>query len=158
VVYPSARLGFVALPAPQAARLAQLKKVTSRQNSALLQETMARWMESGGFERHLRRMRRTYQQRMHKMIEVLSREPSLEFSVPDGGMSLWVDFGVDSDLLAARAAEKGVSVRSGSHYRLQSGPSTCLRLGFASSSKEELEEGLGRLLEAARELPRLKKA
>ncbi len=63
VVYPSARLGFVALPPKRAQEVTRLKRITTRQNSSLLQEAMARWMSSGGFERHLRRMRRVYSER-----------------------------------------------------------------------------------------------
>ncbi len=63
-------------------------------------------------------------------------------------MSLWVDFGVDSDLLSGEAARLGVRVRPASHYCLLQRPSTCLRLGFASSNEEEIREGTSRLLEA----------
>ncbi len=157
VVYPSARLGFVVLPEGQGAMLADLKRITTRQSNTLLQLTQARWMENGGFERHLRRMRRLYQGRLNTMVRVLTEQSlvhdvSLTFQAPDGGMSLWVDFGCDTSNLALAAEKVGVSIRSGSEYDLEGGTSTHLRLGFASSTNEEIEEGLALLLREARSL------
>lgn len=157
VVYPSARLGFVVLPPGQLERFSAVKRVTTRQSNTLVQLAQARWMEIGGFERHLRRMRRAYQARLHVMASVLERGRErwnlpLTFEVPDGGMSLWVDFGVDTARLSALAAKRGVWVRAGTEYRLDGAPSTYLRLGFASSNAEEIEAGLEILMKAASEL------
>lgn len=154
VVYPSARLGFLVVPPGEGARVADIKRVMTRQSNTLVQVTQARWMESGGFERHLRRMRRAYQARMQTMVRVLEagRERyglPLLFELPDGGMSLWVDFGVDTARLSTLAAERGVSVRAGTEYRLDRGFSTHLRLGFASSNDQEIEQGMEILMECA---------
>ncbi len=157
VVYPSARLGFLVPPPGRAAELARLKKITTRQSNTLVQLTQARWMANGGFERHLRRMRRTYQNRMGVMCQMLDRGREsyglkVSYQPPDGGMSLWVDFGLDTAELAVKAVELGVGVRAGSEYRLDAGPSTHLRLGFASSSEEEIREGLDLLFKAAQDI------
>lgn len=157
VVYPSARLGFVVLPAGQLQRFAAVKRVTTRQSNTLVQLAQARWMESGGFERHLRRMRRAYQTRLQVMANALERgreswKLPLTFELPDGGMSLWVNFGVDTAALAELAVGRGVLVRPGREYRLDGGPSTFLRLGFASSTAEEIEAGLEILFELAHQL------
>ncbi len=154
VVYPSARLGFVVPPEGQGQALARLKSVTSRHCNSLLQLAQARWMESGGFERHLRRMRRLYQGRLQAMEQALRCSGQVEFQSPDGGMSLWVNFFVDSQLLSSAAARVGVAVRPGNDYHLHQKPGTHLRLGFASSNEQEIEQGIGLLLESAKTLPR----
>ncbi len=157
VVYPSARLGFVVLPPGQGARCAELKRITTRQSNTLVQLAQARWMEGGGFERHLRRMRRAYQLRLSCMAGALERGRQelglpLSFELPDGGMSMWVDFGVDSAELVRRAQASGVAVRPGSSYRLDEGASTYLRLGFASSEPDEIEKGIDILCRQARSI------
>lgn len=154
VVYPSARLGFVVLPPGRAGDLVDLKRFVTRQSNTLIQLAQARWMEKGGFERHLRRMRRVYQSRMTWMSRRLDEGRArwglpLQFELPDGGMSLWVDFGVDSRTLAERARALGVLVQGGHEYHLHGKASTYLRLGFASSQEQEMEQGLSRLFEAA---------
>lgn len=157
VVYPSARLGFVVLPPGQGARCAELKRITTRQSNTLVQLAQARWMESGGFERHLRRMRRAYQARLAAMAGALERGREqwglpLSFELPDGGMSLWVNFGVDTEELSRRAAEQGLAVTSGSAYRLDNGLSQHMRLGFASSDPTEIEGGIALLCRIASEI------
>jgi GntR family transcriptional regulator/MocR family aminotransferase len=157
VLYPAARLGFALVPPPLVDPLRRLKQVVTRQNDTLVQEGVARWMRLGGFERHLRRMRRVYERRRETMALALREGCErhglpLETRIPDGGMSLWVSLGVPSDRLAERAAEKGVSVRPGREYMLAPKETSWLRLGYASSSEEEIEEGTRRLVEAAVEL------
>ena len=151
VLHPSARLGFLIAPPSLAERVTRLKTVVSRQNDNLTQEAVAGWMEEGGFERHLRRVRRHYERRRQCMHEALQRwQPAARWKVPDGGMCFWVDTSVNTDELSRLAADEGVWVRPGSSYRLESSPSSCLRLGFAHPNPEEIEQGLailGRLRE-----------
>lgn len=154
VVYPSCRLGYL-VPPPQAfPALLRLKKTLNRQGNALIPITQALWMESGGFERHLRRLRRLYQERLQALASALEEQSQkrgipLEFRPPDGGMSLWVNFLQDSQSLARRAGQLGVQVSPGRQYSLKSLPSTHLRLGFASSTPAEIAEGIERLMIAA---------
>ncbi|MHB2020627.1 MAG: MocR-like pyridoxine biosynthesis transcription factor PdxR, partial [Candidatus Xenobia bacterium] len=145
VLYPSARLGYAVVPAELAGSLRRLKQVVSRQNDTLVQLTVAQWMADGGFERHLRRMARRYASRMDAMVAALD---GVELRMPQGGMSLWANLGVDSEALAEAARRKGVGVTPGTRYSLRARPTPWLRLGFASSSEAEIQEGIARLLQA----------
>lgn len=154
VLYPAARLGFAVVPPALARALRGLKAIVSRQNDTLVQEAVARWMALGGFERHLRRMRRAYAQRMEAMLGALeaacaARGVPLQVRRPDGGMSLWVSLGVPSDALAEEAAKRGVGIQSGRRHMLRAGAIAYQRLGFASATVEEIHVGVGRLVEAA---------
>lgn len=146
VLFPAARLGFAVVPDRLAGPLGELKRVVSRQNDHLMQETVALWMRTGGFERHLRRMRRLYSARLEAMLEALA---GYDVRRPDGGMCVWADLGVDADELARRAADHQVAVQPESSFRLRPGPSRHLRLGFASSSPEDIREGVARLVSAS---------
>lgn len=153
VLFPSARLGFAALPPEIGGRLSVLKRITSRQNDALLQDAVARWMRDGGFERHLRRMRRHYEERRDAVAGALERGRAqglpLDWKTPDGGLALWVDVGCDADLVVARAAERGVYAVSGSAFRLSRRDSSrYIRLGYPNQTPRELALGMKRLFEA----------
>lgn len=141
VLHPSARLGFLIASPEFGRRVRGLKAVVSRQNDNLAQEAVALWMQDGGFERHLRRMRRHYSERRLEMKRALESW-GLSLTAPRGGMCFWVDTGVDTEALAARALRSGVEVRPGSHYRLDGRPSTCLRLGFAYPTPDEIRTGM----------------
>ncbi|MBS2035798.1 PLP-dependent aminotransferase family protein [bacterium] len=146
VLHPSARLGFVIAPAPLAQRVARLKTVVSRQNDNLAQEALAGWMAEGGFERHLRRMRRHYETRRRAMAQALAAwDPAPPIRLPQGGMCFWLDTGVDTQKLAELAGLDGVEVRPGSAYRLDGKSSSFLRLGFAHPTVQEIQEGLALL-------------
>lgn len=152
VLFPSARIGFMAVPRLLAASLAGYRKIVSRQNETVLQDALARWMRAGGFERHLRKMRRRYDERRICIGDLLGRAKQaglpLQWRTPDGGMAIWVDVGTDADRLAKRAAQAGVYVQSGSHFAMGKSPSRHLRLGFANQSPAEIERGMELLFEA----------
>ena len=107
-------------------------------------------------------MRRVYQERRDALVDALeagrARGLNLDWTVPDGGMALWFDCGVDSDAALARAAESGVFVASESEFHLPPVPAlTHLRLGYASQTPEEIGAGMELLLGAIGELQRAPK-
>lgn len=153
VMCPSMRIGFMAVPELLYERLVNLRALVTRQNSAFLQDAVARWMDNGGFERHLRRMRRAYMERRDTLIEMLQQGVEqglpLTWEVPDGGMALWLNSGVDSDAATRKASELGVFAMPESAYHLEDrGPGTHIRLGFASQNPQEIKAGM-RLLNKA---------
>jgi GntR family transcriptional regulator / MocR family aminotransferase len=143
LVYPSARLGFCLIPDQLLEPLCRLKRCTTRQNDLLIQETMASWILEGGLERHLRRMRKAYLQRLEVMCEQLDRM-ALSYLRPHGGMSVWVDLGADCAVTLERARVLGLRIRPGTYYVLEPSPQrpTEVRLGFASLEPEEIRRGL----------------
>jgi GntR family transcriptional regulator/MocR family aminotransferase len=158
VLYPSARVGCLVTPRALATPLAKLKRIVSRQNDSLVLEALARWMETGGLERHLRRMRRAYEARLDAMVRSLEalRAGGLDVSwrVPDGGMALWLATPWDCREVAGAAARAGVFVHPESAFRLDGGHGHHLRLGFAGQTPREIEAGLAALARAAAGLRR----
>jgi GntR family transcriptional regulator/MocR family aminotransferase len=152
IMFPSARIGFVAVPEELYEPLSRQRAIVTRQNSIFMQDAIARWMDGGGFERHLKRMRRVYEERRDAMVAGLEagkrRGLPLAWSVPDGGMALWLDSGVDSEAAAREAATRGVYVASESEFHPGAHPGTHLRLGYASQTPEEIGAGMGLLMEA----------
>jgi GntR family transcriptional regulator/MocR family aminotransferase len=153
IMFPSARVGFIAVPEELYQPLARTRAIVTRQNNIFTQDAIARWMETGGFERHLKRMRRVYQERRDALVESLEagkrRGLPLAWSVPDGGMALWLDCGADSELVAQRAAERGVFVASEPEFWPgQPAGGSHIRLGYASQSPEEIRAGAALLMDA----------
>ncbi len=158
IMFPSARIGFLAVPEDIYWPLARQRAIMTRQNSVFMQDAVARWMESGGFERHLKRMRRVYQERRDAMVAALEesrrRGLALQWTVPDGGMALWVDSGLDADAVLAAAGERGVFVAAESEFRADGRGGSHLRLGYASQTPEEIRAGIGLLTEAMLDVQR----
>ena len=150
ILFPSARVGFMAVPNEVGQQIARLKRISSRQNEQILQDTICRWMVSGGFERHLRKMRRVYEERRNSMIETLSNlkitdKNKINWIAPDGGMALWLDIGRDSKVFSASAKRHSLLLNPESAYRLDERIGTHLRLGFSGQTPSENSHALAQL-------------
>jgi GntR family transcriptional regulator/MocR family aminotransferase len=148
ILYPAARLGFAVVPPGVAEPLRAMKRIVSRQNDTVTERAVAAWLSHGGLERHLRRMRRVYAHRLSVMADALEAA-HVPFTRPDGGMSLWVDFGVPSVQLSQAAAALDVHIQDSRFYRVDGKDSTSVRIGFASSTPEEIAAGVDRLVRAS---------
>jgi len=70
---PAVRLGWVLAPPALSAAVAAEKRVSDRGSSGLDQLALAALLESGRYDRHLRRMRATYARRRGVLIDALAR-------------------------------------------------------------------------------------
>lgn len=146
VLFPSARIGFMAVPKSIGNELAKLKRISSRQNEHLMQKALSLWMGSGGFERHLRRVRRAYEIRLFTMIDVLGQlkteHEKLSWRTPDGGMAIWLNTGENSTSLATRAKSSKILIYPEQNYQIDGKAGTHLRLGFSGQTPSENADGL----------------
>ncbi|MFA7434107.1 MAG: PLP-dependent aminotransferase family protein [Gemmobacter sp.] len=86
---PALRLGFVLGSAPAAAALTRWKHLLSNGPPWHMQAVLAEFMESGAFQRHLRRIRTTYRQRRDALIEAIETHfPGSGIIGRRGGMHL----------------------------------------------------------------------
>jgi DNA-binding transcriptional MocR family regulator len=73
--------------------VANLKFISSVAQPALLAETIGVFLESGGYEAHLRRLRRTYAAQMDRLRGLVSEylPRGTRATIPAGGYLLWVE-------------------------------------------------------------------
>ncbi|MBX9722750.1 MAG: PLP-dependent aminotransferase family protein [Candidatus Obscuribacterales bacterium] len=141
ILFPSARIGFLAVPESIGTQLAKLKQLSSRQNENIIQIAIANWMRSGGFESHLRKMRKLYAGRKEGMVcellELQKKHPQISWRDPDGGMALWLCLGEDSSALAQALDKQSILLSPEKLYRLDGKSGTHVRLGFSGRAVEE---------------------
>jgi GntR family transcriptional regulator/MocR family aminotransferase len=146
ILFPSARVGFMAVPPKIGREVAKLKRISSRQNEQILQLTIAYWMKSGGFEKHLRKMRRVYEERQKSMVRSLQKfqkkHRGISWREPDGGMALWLDIGTDSKDFSEKLKKKGILLNPEQAFRINAGSGTHLRLGYSGHTGEENQASL----------------
>ncbi|MDQ3231425.1 MAG: PLP-dependent aminotransferase family protein [Pseudobdellovibrionaceae bacterium] len=148
LIFPGARLGFMAVPPAALPWFLQMKAYTSRVNETLASRAVALWMQDGGFGRHLRRLRRTYQGRRDHLVEQLETlsffRQETSFVAPKGGMNLWLDLKRNPQVIAERARREGLLLSS-EHLYLAPGrqhEARHLRLGFAAHDEREMNRAL----------------
>lgn len=85
-----------------ATALHKLKAVSSMAESALLSETLALFLESGGYDHHLRSLRRRYAQQVQQAQRLISQHFPRGTTVtqPAGGFVFWVEFPTRVDTVA----------------------------------------------------------
>ena len=105
-------------------------------------------IRTGLLAEHLATLRQIYRERVTVMDRALAGYlPDATFQVPSGGYYFWLRLpeGVDARALERRALEAGVTMRSGPAFSGQGLFENYLRVCFALSEPDEIEEGLRRL-------------
>jgi len=152
VLAPALRIGYVAGPVPLIECLAAHRSHIDTQGDQVLEYAVGELLDEGEIQRHIRRVRREYRVRRDALVAALREHlgDRVTFEVPAGGIALWVKAtnGRDVDAWASRARDRGAIVVTAAAYALDGRPQPFMRLGFASLSGKELEEGVRRLAAA----------
>jgi GntR family transcriptional regulator / MocR family aminotransferase len=158
---PTIRLGWVLAPPQYVAGIVEEKRLSSRGAPGLDQEALALLMESGRFDRHLRRVREIYRARR----DVLAAEAELAFGpgrlhgLAAGCHALLrLPDGTSERAVVATAATMGVRVNGLGHYRFVPADSEtepdplppALVLGFGNVSEHQISRGIRTLAKAVR--------
>lgn len=120
-ISPALRVGF-ACSKKHAATIMSHKAARASGVSALAEDALAMYLQSGNYDRHLRKVRREYRTLISQYTQAIltAFPPGTRVSKPTGGFILWVQLPVnlDSRILQARALEKNISIASGSIFSL----------------------------------------
>jgi GntR family transcriptional regulator/MocR family aminotransferase len=149
------RIGYIVLPSAQLhdAFVAAKRLYEPHPSGLLEQRSLAAFMASGAYARHLRRMRRVYAGKFH-LLRALLQESGLstlfEWVESDAGLHLFGWWRGDPRQYAAYAAaclRSGVSwADAGSYLLPRDRCGACF--GFSHLSEEEMREGVARMQRA----------
>lgn len=148
---PTLRLGFIITPPSLREALYKAKWVADWHTATLPQATMARFIEDGGFARHIRRLNRVYRARHEKIVGILRRDFDAHLAVIPAAAGLHVTAFArarSSDgirAVAARASDAGVEVQRLSLFRVGEHVRPGLVLGYGAISTGDIAEGLALL-------------
>lgn len=146
LVAPAVRIGYVTGPPAFIASLARLRALVDRQGDPIMEQAIAELMEQGAISRHAKRASRFYRERREAMSEYLHThlDKQISFKKPEGGLAYWVKINrdINTEELAAKLLKKGVSIIPTERFSFNGKPLNALRLGYASLTPAELEEGI----------------
>ena len=156
VLFPSLRLSFMVVPPRLAWRAAGAMAAAGPQASLVAQPALARFIETGAFAAHLRRMRRTYARRQRFLVQELRArlEGVLEAVPAASGMHLVAHLApelarrVDDREASRRARAAGIVAPAVSSFSARAPVRPGLLLGFAGFDETRLSEAVGRLRQA----------
>ena len=150
---PGYRIGWIAA-GRHMAKVLDSKFAFTMCGPALPQAAMAQFLSSGGYDRHLRRVRRTFGENIDRMIRVIDRAfpKGTRVSRPEGGFVLWLELPkpLDSRALFEAALKKGVCFVPGDVFSTSRRFANCLRVSCGSAWHPRIEKGLETLGELSR--------
>jgi len=151
---PGLRIGWMVLPAHLVEPVALAKGLADTASSVLDQLAFAQFLASGGYDRHLRGMRRRYLARRNALRRALAEQlPDAAVLGTSAGVHLTVRFpdGFPIDDLVARAAEARVRVEPlAPCYAEPASAPPGLLLGYANLTESQIERGVRILARCAR--------
>jgi DNA-binding transcriptional MocR family regulator len=143
------RLGYLIAPDELLRRLAPLQDVHTIALPTLSQAVVGRFLDSGGFARHLGRLRRALKSRRDAMVEVVHAHfpEGTEVTEPKGGMHLWVMLPEDCSALDLQreALAHGLGFAPGPLFFSGGRGTNCLRLNFSTHAPEVIRDAVARL-------------
>ena len=150
---PGFRIGWAA-PGRQFERVRHLKFTNTMGTPAVLQKVLADFLRDGGYDHHLRSIRRAYQGQMHVFSQAIARHfpEGTRFSRPQGSMILWVEFpaGVDTLRLHADALKRRINTAPGPLFSVKDRYHNCLRMNCGIPWTAEIDAALKTLGDLAK--------
>ena len=151
---PGYRVGWVAAGRYQP-KIEWLKFTSSLATATLPQMALAEYLQSGGYESHLRKIRRAYAFNVSNMYEAVTRHfpEGTRVSRPAGGFVLWIQMpeSVDSLILYKMALQAGITLSPGYLFSATRRYKNYIRLN-ASRWSDDIDRGVIRLGEIVHRL------
>ncbi|AVH38551.1 GntR family transcriptional regulator [Pseudomonas monteilii] len=149
---PGYRIGWVAA-GRFAQKIERLKLMTSLCASMPAQAAIADYLQHGGYDRHLRKLRYALEGQQANMLAAIARHfpAQTRLSQPSGGYFLWLELPEQMDALKLfhMALAQGISIAPGPIFSPTRRFGNCIRLNYGSpwhDGAERAMETLGRII------------
>ncbi|MDQ8729803.1 PLP-dependent aminotransferase family protein [Bradyrhizobium sp. LHD-71] len=147
-VAPGYRIGWIAagrhLP-----RVLDAKAALTLCGSVLPQAAFGEFLASGGYDSHLRRVRRVFAANIERMTRAIDRSfpAGTRVSCPAGGFVLWLELPqpVNTGVLFQAALDHGICFAPGEVFSASGRYANCLRISCGHSWDPWIERGVTRL-------------
>lgn len=145
---PGYRIGWVAA-GRYAEQIHRLKLMTTISPSIPAQAALADYLQQGGYDRHLRKLRETLEHQQQFMLNAIARyfPKNTRVTRPNGGYFLWVELPeqVDSLQLFSMALAQGISIAPGPIFSATRRFRHCIRLNYGYPWNQEIDEAMAAL-------------
>ncbi|MBF6637694.1 PLP-dependent aminotransferase family protein [Rouxiella silvae] len=142
---PGFRVGWVAAGA-YASRIQRLQLMSTLSASVPIQLALADFLHQGGYDAHLKRLRRQLELRQTAMRNMIIKSFPVGTTVsqPKGGYFLWVNLGenIDATKIYQLALGQGFSVAPGTMFAVDDRYRHCLRLNTSFEWNTRAEKAL----------------
>lgn len=144
---PSCRLSYIVLPPSLLVEYSSKFAAYSQSASPIIQRAMARFMQTGEFERHIRRMRKMYQRKHQALLRCIQHVMGTGVTIVGERSGLHILLrlsGITASELIEKAGQKGVKVYAPVRFWHSPPPesNSYIMLGFGGLTVEAIETGI----------------
>jgi len=154
---PGSRVGWVA-PGRFKERIEFLKFVNTAATASIPQMAIAEFLQNGGFDHHLRKIRRLYAAQMQNMSQAITRyfPAGTKLTRPTGGMCLWVELPphINALMVYHRAMAAGISIAPGPIFSAKQKFENFIRINCGNPWSATIENAIRRLGEIIESISR----
>jgi 2-aminoadipate transaminase len=149
LISPGLRIGWVCAPVSAIKVIEKAKQAVDLHTTTFTQYIAAEFLRRGFLEPHIEKIKTSYAKKRDTMVSAMKEyfPESVRWPYPDGGLFLWVQLPeyVSATLVFRDAVDKGVAFVPGRSFHPDKSGDNTFRLNFASSSFENIVEGIKRL-------------
>lgn len=144
---PGLRVGYLIVPEVLVERFVWAKRISGGETPLLVQATIAEFMDSGQFARHLRRMRQLYRDKWnHFQSRVTADLAGLVTPVAESaGMHLVLEGGFDDQALSQWLKTEGYGSTPLSAHFIGKTARSGLVMGFSSANEHQINDCVAKL-------------
>ena len=143
---PGIRIGYLVADKTLVRELRTLRNLHYRHPPSNNQRITAMFISQGYYESHVRRMRRTYENKWRAMLQGVELYfKGCEINSTEGSFCFWIGLpqGITSYALREKVAEHGILIESGDTLFLhENSPKNYIRLGFSAINTDKILPGL----------------
>lgn len=144
-ISPAFRIGWTA-PGAWYEKVVRLKMTTTLASPTLLQLAIADFLRDGGYDHHLRTMRKACAHQIERYSQAIAEffPSGTKITRPGGGFVLWVQLPekVDTLLLQQKALESHISIAPGPIFSARNDYTNCVRINCGYKWSATLENAL----------------
>ncbi|WP_213301948.1 PLP-dependent aminotransferase family protein [Paraburkholderia sacchari] len=147
---PGYRIGWVSA-GRFADKVQRLKLMTTLSASIPAQAGIADYLQYGGYDKHLRKLRAAIRSQLTQTEAALKRwlPPEVRWVTPNGGYFVWLQLpdAVDAMALHRLAIERGISIAPGPIFSATHSFQNCVRLNYGHAWDAKMEDAIRALAE-----------
>ncbi|MCI2000878.1 MAG: PLP-dependent aminotransferase family protein [Clostridia bacterium] len=155
ILMPGLRIGFSVLPQTISKSIAEAKYTSDISTSGFIQKALEIYLSGNTWQKHIENVRKYANEQYRFAVKYADRNlrETCRYIKPNGGISLWVDTGLDDiNRLINMLREKNVMISNGSQFMINGEKTSCVRLCFCNLSQNKLEAGIRRMGECIKML------
>ncbi len=146
---PGLRLGYLVADVELLTQARILRRLLLRHPPALIQRTVALFLQLGHYDSHINRFNQVLKNRWKIMAEALEQYMPGSTNIPEfGGTAFWIQGteGSNSRQLTEECAKQSILIEPGDvHFGQDNPPNNFFRLGFSSISEDRIQKGIAHI-------------